>query len=152
LDDEVIKMSLQSSDKESMLISAQHFEQKKQYEQAVILYNKCGNQQKAIELCFKYKLFELLRNILDDLKDINDKELLSKVCKFFISNNQYDKAVSIMTKLGDNEQAMILIQKFNVILDDELADRLTPEIGSMDNNKRNQILLELGKIAKRQQN
>jgi len=37
MDEEVIRMSLVSSDKESMLISAQHFEQKKQYEQAVLL-------------------------------------------------------------------------------------------------------------------
>lgn len=37
LDEEVIRLSLTSSDKDSMLISAQHFEQKNQYEQAVLL-------------------------------------------------------------------------------------------------------------------
>lgn len=95
LDEEVIRLSLTSSDKDSMLISAQHFEQKNQYEQAVLLYNKCGQQSKAIEMCFKFKLFDKLKSILEDLKELEDMSMLRKVADFFMSNNEFEKAVGI---------------------------------------------------------
>lgn len=148
----MIRLSLTSSDKDSMLISAQHFEQKNQYEQAVLLYNKCGQQSKAIEMCFKFKLFDKLKSILEDLKELEDMNMLKKVADFFMSNNEFEKAVGIYLKLGQTVEAMNLIQSHDVPIDDEMADLLTPELASMDNEKRNEVLINIGKIAKRQQN
>jgi len=152
MDEEVIRMSLVSSDKESMIISAQHFEQKGQFEQAVLLYNKCGQQSKAIEMCFNHNFFEQLKNILDDIKEVSDPTLLQKVCDFFISHSEWDKAVNILVKLGQKTKAIEMLQANNVTLDDELAEALTPEEGSIKNEERLSILLTLGKMAKRQQN
>jgi len=45
-----------------------------------------------------------------------------------------------------------LIQTHDVPVDDEMADMLTPELGTIPNEQRNEILINIGKIAKRQQN
>lgn len=103
-------------------------------------------------MCFKFKLFEKLKSILEDLKEIDDVIMLKKVADFFMSNNEYEKAVGIYLKLGQVEEAMNLIQQHDVPIDDEMADLLTPELGSIENTKRNEILIEIGKISKRQHN
>jgi intraflagellar transport protein 140 len=88
--------------------------------------------------------------VLEDLKDVEDQELLHKVCDFFMRYNEFEKAVGIMLKLGQTEQALQLIQSQNFTLDDDMADALTPEMGSVDNEVRNAVLISIGKIAKRQ--
>lgn len=58
----------------------------------------------------------------------------------------------ILVKLNECQRAIDLIAQHNITLDDDLADSLTPEVGVIDNEARNKILMSLGKISKKQQN
>jgi len=101
-------------------------------------------------MCFIFVLFEKLKTVLEDLKDVEDQELLPNVCDFFMGYNEFDKAVGILLKLSQTEQVPQLIQSPDVPLDDDMADKLTPEMGSVDNEVRNVVLISIGKIAKSQ--
>jgi len=54
--------------------------------------------------------------------------------------------------LGNRQTAIELVQTHNILLDDDLAEQLTPEVGAIKNEDRNAVLLLLGKVAKKQQN
>lgn len=46
-------------------------------------------------MCFKFKLFDKLKAILEDLKEFDDANMLTKVADFFMSNSEFEKAVGI---------------------------------------------------------
>jgi hypothetical protein len=46
-------------------------------------------------MCFKFKLFDKLKAILEDLKELDSPDMLKKVADFFMSNNEFEKAVGI---------------------------------------------------------
>jgi len=58
----------------------------------------------------------------------------------------------IYIKLGNKKIALEMVQAHNIPLDDDLAEQLSPESGSTNNEERLAILMILGKIAKKQQN
>lgn len=96
MDNDVIQLSLVSSDRNAMLLSAQHFEAKGQAEKAVVLYSRSGLKTKAIELCFELKLFDQLKIIAEEVGENEDPEVLEKVAEFFLSHRQHDKAVQML--------------------------------------------------------
>ena len=70
-----------------MVSSARYFESKGAEKRAVQLYQRAGKLAKALDLCFRARLFDELKNIADDLasgsKDAQvAPETLAK-CAFF---------------------------------------------------------------------
>ena len=61
-----------------MVESAAYFEERNMPDKAVSLYQKAGNVSRAIDLCFRHRLFESLRGIADSLSANTDPQLLHR--------------------------------------------------------------------------
>lgn len=94
-----------------------HFEEKGSYDKAVQLYQKGGNVTRALDLCFKGQLFDVLRSICacagksevgvggcrcpdgfpaaDALTETASPETLVKCAEFFMEHGQAEKAVHL---------------------------------------------------------
>ena len=73
--------------------AAEYFEAQGQAERAVALYQKGGNVGKAVELCFRMRLFDQLRSIADSLGSDAEPALISRCAEFFLDHGQYEKTV-----------------------------------------------------------
>lgn len=151
---ELSNLATQASTK-VMVETAQYFEGRKMYDQAVRLYHKGGNVSRALDICFRHNRFEALRDIADGLSADTDPALLRKVGDFFLSHGQYDKAVRLFTIAGEANRALELCVTQNVPLTEELAEALCPETGSQSGGSeqaRNAMLLKIAKVCKKQGN
>lgn len=79
LDAELMTLALECSSKELKVDAAKFFEDKQDWDKAVLLYQKGGKIPRALELCFKGQLFDSLRTIADNLGPETDPALLAKV-------------------------------------------------------------------------
>ena len=68
--------------------AAEYYEAQNGADKAVTLYHKGGRLAKALDLCFKHRLFSQLAQIAEDLDQDADPALLEKVAKFFNDNQQ----------------------------------------------------------------
>lgn len=51
---------------------------------------------KALDLAFKTQQFDTLQQIATDLDSESDPALIQKCAEFFVSNQQYEKAVDLL--------------------------------------------------------
>lgn len=79
LDAELMTLALECDSKELKVDAAKFFEDKQDWDKAVLLYQKGGKIPRALELCFKGQLFDSLRTIADNLGPETDPALLAKV-------------------------------------------------------------------------
>jgi intraflagellar transport protein 140 len=68
--------------------AGEYYESQGVFDKAVTLFHKGGRVARALELCFKYRLFGQLATITEDLDQDADPALLQRVAKFFNENNQ----------------------------------------------------------------
>jgi intraflagellar transport protein 140 len=86
LDSELLSLALQATPR-VMAETAAYLESRDLADQAVILHHKSGSTGRAIDLCFRAKLFDSLRSIADDLKPDTDPALMARVAEFFLSQS-----------------------------------------------------------------
>lgn len=83
-----------------------YFESKGEFEKAVQLYQKGGDIPKALDLCFKAgsqgrtSMFEVLKNIANDLDDQTSPQTVARCAEFFIEHGQFEKAVQVTLTSG----------------------------------------------------
>jgi len=141
-----------------MVESAAYFEERGMMAQAVELYQKAGNTGRAIDLCFRHRLFDGLRDIADSLSasaERADPALLQRCADFFLDHGQYDKAVRLFTQAGDCAKALELCVLHNITLTEELAENCVPPLGAPgaeDEVARAALLAKVAKCCKRQGN
>lgn len=135
--------------------AASYFEARGQEDRAVMLYVKGGQVAKAVEICFRARLFDQLREITEQLPADSDPSLLNRCAEFFLDHGQYEKTVRLFTVAGEYSKALDLCVMHSVPLSDEAAEKMCPEkssiLGEMDPNQLN-ILLKVAKVLKRQGN
>jgi len=148
-DGDLMSLAL-SSDPASMAQAAKYYEQKGQPSKAVILYQKSGQQKRALELCFSARLFDALRKISDELNAESDPTILAKCAEFFMQHEQHDKAVHLLSMSKQFEKAVQLCAEHDVQITEEMAERMTPEKNSMEPSHRAEILQEIGKLCRKQ--
>lgn len=139
-----------SSDPAHMAQAARYYEQRDQPSKAVILYQKAGCQKRALELCFQAKLFESLRQIADGLSADSDPEMLARCAEFFMQHRQHDKAVHLLSISHQYETAVELCVEHDVQITEDMAERMTPDKGSMDQEKRSELLHRMAQLCKKQ--
>lgn len=66
-----------------------------QLPKAVMLYHKAGLLSKAVDLAFKSGQISAVGQIAGELDENADPALIQRCAKYFISNGQYDRAVSL---------------------------------------------------------
>lgn len=131
---------------------ARYLEEANSLENAVILYHRAGMLHKALDLAFKTKQYETLQGIASDLDGESDPALVKKCSDYFVSNEQYDKAVDLLAMAKKYEEAVKLCLDYNVQLNEELAEKLTPEKDSLDEEVRVRILENLAESLMTQGN
>ncbi|CAK9076435.1 unnamed protein product [Durusdinium trenchii] len=148
-DGDLMSLAL-ASDPQSMAAAAKYYEQKGQPSKAVILYQKSGQQKRALELCFSARLFDALRKISDELNAESDPTILAKCAEFFMQHEQHEKAVHLLSISKQFERAVQLCAEHDVQITEEMAERMTPEKNSMDPAARSEVLQEIGKLCRKQ--
>lgn len=158
LDSDLMSYALMSKPSD-MLECAQYFEEHRDMEKAVQLYNKGGNVTKALDLCFQAQLFEELHHLTDELGPSNTSPAILKKCSdFFIANGHYAKAVDLCL-LGNNiNGALDVCMQHRVKITEEMAEKMTPpKTEPTDGNdakiaqkRRTDLLRKLAKCCKQQ--
>eukprot|EP00472_Partenskyella_glossopodia_P010486 CAMPEP_0197523546 /NCGR_PEP_ID=MMETSP1318-20131121/8451_1 /TAXON_ID=552666 /ORGANISM="Partenskyella glossopodia, Strain RCC365" /LENGTH=540 /DNA_ID=CAMNT_0043076265 /DNA_START=466 /DNA_END=2089 /DNA_ORIENTATION=- len=147
MENQMVDLALKSDhDKHLQLQVGEYFEGRGVYEKAVLLYQKGGNFNKAITLCFEAQLFGELRMIAENFTKDTDPKLLNKCGEFFMSHRQFDKAVTVFITGGNYLDALDLCEKHAVHITEDMAEKLTPQ-KSKDPDQialRRQALLKLG--------
>ena len=118
------------------------------------LYHKGGRIGKALDLSFKYKLYQQLSNITEDLDQHADPALLERAAKFFNENNQKDKAVGLLIVARKFEDAIDMCYTQKITLTEEMAEKMTlPKVeeGGTDDDYRNHILEKIGDCCNAQE-
>lgn len=159
MDHDLMSLSLMSGPK-VMVSSARYFESKGSIQQAVQLYQRAGRLAKALDLCFRARLFDELRNIADDLASESGQlgsktvapETLAKCASFLMEHGQFDKAVHLFIIGGRVEEAVEMCANQKVIITEDMADKMTPskDDKKYSDSQRKEILLKLAGVCKKQ--
>ena len=160
LDRELMSFALQAS-AAVMIDCAEYFERKGEVERAVSLFQKGGNIAKALDLCFRSQLFEVLRNIADELGPSTDAAILAQCADFFTRHSQFEKAVHLLLMARRFDAAIELAVSQMVKITDEMAERMAPEKApaadgaggggaERDDPRRLALLLKVAKACRQQ--
>lgn len=132
----------------SQIDVAKIYEDNDQPDRAILLYHKAGLLHKALDVAFRTRQYSALQLIIMDVNADSDPALIHKCADYFIQNDQIDKAVNLLATGRDYMTALDLIQQHNVVLNEELAEKLTVEKGNDDNAERERTRIStLEKIA-----
>ncbi|XP_022916343.2 intraflagellar transport protein 140 homolog [Onthophagus taurus] len=131
---------------------AKHLESIGFSEKSAILYHRAGMLHKALDLAFKNKQFETLQQIAVDLDAESDPALIKKCAEYFVSNQQFEKAVDLLAIGKKYKEAIDLCLKYNVQLTEDLVEKLTPEKDQIPEETRLKILETLGESLLEQSN
>jgi len=156
MNNEIVNLALRA-DRSTMVEAAKYLEQIGLQEDAVQLYHKGGNVPRALDLCFRAELFDLLTSIADSLSvnrssrpessksDRNadgldrcdvpreeyvpgySPEILSRCAEFFIKHEKFDKAVNLYISGGFFETALDICTSHKVTVTEEMAETMTLE-------------------------
>lgn len=148
-DGDLMSLAL-SADPASQIQAAKYYEQRGHNSKAVILFQKAGCQKRALDLCFSARLFDALRKIADDLSADSDPEVLAKCAEFFMQHNQHEKAVHLLSMSRQYEKSVELCAEHDVQITEDMAERMTPEKGSVEAGFRAEILAKVAALCKKQ--
>ncbi|XP_036142588.1 intraflagellar transport protein 140 homolog [Monomorium pharaonis] len=116
----------------SQIDVAKFYEDNDQSDRAVLLYHKAGLLHKALDVAFRMRQYSALQLIITDMNADSDPALIHKCADYFMQNDQIDKAVDLLATGRNYMAALDLIQQHNIVLSEELAEKLTIEKGSDD--------------------
>ncbi|KAE8751558.1 hypothetical protein FOCC_FOCC001805 [Frankliniella occidentalis] len=153
LDEQLWNLSLLAYPRDQ-LEAARYFETSEppSPERAVLLYHRSGMLHKALDLAFRTQQFDALQLIAVDLTSSSDPALIEKCARFFVENNQYDKAVDLLAVGKMISEALELCLEHNITVTDELAENLSPEKGEISEEERIAILEKLADCCQMQGN
>uniref|UniRef100_A0ABL0EJ54 Anaphase-promoting complex subunit 4 WD40 domain-containing protein n=1 Tax=Rhodnius prolixus TaxID=13249 RepID=A0ABL0EJ54_RHOPR len=147
LDDQLWPLSLQAGPREQA--EAAKFLETSNPEKAVVLYQRAGMLHKALDLAFRINHYDAVESIAADLKAEDDQELLMKCADYFIEQQHFEKAVNLLAIAKQFESAIKLCWEHNVLLNEDLGEKLSPDIG---HDNRTSLLETLADCALAQAN
>lgn len=107
--EELWNLSLVVSNREKVEC-AKYFEEQGDLSKAVVLYHRGGMLHKALDLAFKTQQFDILQDIATELNANSDPALIQKCAEYFVTNEQYDKAVDLMA-IAKKVSLMVVLRK-----------------------------------------
>ncbi|XP_015590632.1 intraflagellar transport protein 140 homolog [Cephus cinctus] len=141
--------------RQSQIDAAKYYEENDQPDKAVLLYHKAGLLRKALDLAFKTQQYNALQLITMDVNADSDPALIQKCADYFVQNEQVDKAVDLLATGKRYIEALDLIEAHNIVLTEDLAEKMTLEKAENDpERERSRIstLERIGEIAFEQGN
>ncbi|XP_076624343.1 intraflagellar transport protein rempA [Colletes latitarsis] len=141
--------------RQSQIDVAKYYEENDQPDKAVLLYHKAGLLHKALDIAFKTKQYSALQLIIMDVNADSDPALIEKCADYFVQNDQIEKAVDLLATGKKYLEALELMQQHNILLVEDLAEKMTLE--KVDNDAEHEkirisILERIGEIAFEQGN
>uniref|UniRef100_A0A914DM98 Uncharacterized protein n=1 Tax=Acrobeloides nanus TaxID=290746 RepID=A0A914DM98_9BILA len=133
INDKLANLALLAGGSE-LIEAARHYEEKLGHaDKAVMLYHKAGMIGRALDLAFRTEQFGALDLIAKDLDENSDPRVLERAAQFF-SNNQQDRmAVQLLAYAKKYSEAVELCRSKNVIINEELAEVISPPKGGNTN-------------------
>lgn len=131
---------------------ARYFEDANLLDKAVILYHRAGMLHKALDLAFKTQQFDVLQQIATDLDADSDPALVAKCADYFVTNEQFDKAVDLLAIAKNFNEAINICLQHNVQLTEDLAEKLSPEKDQLNDEERTKVLIMLAESLMMQGN
>jgi len=135
-------------------VAARYFEEIGDLSKAVMLFEKAGNINKAMELCIEGQLFDQLRNIASSLTNASsniDPSVALRFSEYFLQHEQYEKAVSMLIIARQYTEALHIISNYGIPLTKQLAEKLSPPKSDGDQTQRKAVLMHLAKCLIEQQ-
>ncbi|KAF5302514.1 hypothetical protein FQR65_LT00886 [Abscondita terminalis] len=129
--------------RQDQLECAKYFEEIGDSEKSIIFYHRAGMLHKALDLAFKFEQFDVLQQVARSLDYGSDPALIKKCADFFVTNQQFDKAVDLLAIGKQYKDAINICLNYNVQLTDELTEKLTPEKDFTDDETKKKILENL---------
>lgn len=141
--------------RQSQIDVAKYYEENGQSDKAVLLYHKAGLLHKALDIAFNTKQYSALQLIIMDVNADSDPALIEKCADYFVENDQIEKAVDLLATGRKYMDALELIQEHNILLTEDLAEKMT--LDKVDNDTEHEkirisILERIGEIAFEQGN
>ncbi|CAK9817048.1 Intraflagellar transport protein 140 homolog [Anthophora quadrimaculata] len=141
--------------RQSQIDVAKYYEDNDQPDKAVLLYHKAGLLHKAMDIAFKTKQYSALQLITMDVNADSDPALIEKCADYFVENDQIEKAVDLLATGRKYLEALELIQQHNILLTEDLAEKMT--LDKVENDVEHEkvrisILERIGEIAFEQGN
>ncbi|KAL1124430.1 hypothetical protein AAG570_001058 [Ranatra chinensis] len=118
-------------------------------DRAILLYHRAGMLHRAVDLAFRNNQYEAVELIATELTSDSDVEILMKCADYFMEQQHYEKAVHLLAIAKQYEDAITTCWDHNVVLNEELAEKLTPDQG---HENRVRLLETLGDCALAQAN
>ena len=148
---EVLNLSLAAS-ADIQLEAANYFEDQRMFDKAILLHQKAGNLQRAIDLSFQTNQFQSLQGLAADISSSTNPETISRCAQFFLENSQFEKATTMYIKSGELERALSLAEEHSVSLTEEMCNDLTlPKTRDQEQTKRRQdLLLRMARLLEKQ--
>lgn len=150
LQDELWNVATNARSRDDKANAAAYFEESGDFKRAVELYHRAGFIHKAIEMAFASQQPEVLQVIASELDAKSDPELIDRCAEFFQSINLNQKAVLLLANARQFEKALKVCAEHGVPITETLAEMLTPNKDEMDDEKRNEILVEIGDLLQEQ--
>ncbi|KAK8773533.1 hypothetical protein V5799_011934 [Amblyomma americanum] len=152
MDDQLYSLALQAAPKEA-LEAARYFEQRPDgLEKAVTLYQHGGWASKAAELALQAGDLGALQQAAQELGPSADPALVRTTADRLAAIGKHDMAVLLLATSGQSEAALQLCVQANVLVTEELADRLTDGIPADDKPKLREVLEKIAECCLKQDN
>ncbi|CAD5216485.1 unnamed protein product [Bursaphelenchus xylophilus] len=149
LNDQLANFALHAGENEQIETAKYYEQQPGHVDKAVMLYHKAGQVGKALDLAFRTEQISALDPIIRDLGPNSDPNVLERAAHFFAQNQRENEAVQLLVYAKKFQEAVDLCLQTNVIIDENLAEILTPP--KTDPNRQN-LLIELAKVCMQQGN
>ncbi|KAA6420943.1 MAG: intraflagellar transport protein, partial [Trebouxia sp. A1-2] len=133
-----------------MLDTAEYFEQRRELDKAVLLYQKAGKQRRALELCFLCcQLFDTLASIANNLTAKSDPAVMARCADFFLEHGEHEKGVQLLMQACQFSRALDVCNHNSITLTETMAEAMTPGQGT-EAKEREGMLRRIAKLAKQQ--
>ena len=147
LDKDLLRLSLQSSNIQMNDI-AKYLELKGEYKNAIILYQKAENYEKAVKLCQTTKNFDLLEDLSSKMDPIKHFKQLSRAAKSLESGGHHQSALKILLAAKKIDEALELCTSKDIHITEALHGDLCL---SLTADSGRDIFMRIGKICYLQQ-
>ena len=126
--------------KNTQNLIAEYFEKKQKLEKAISLYLLGSNIRNRLNLCLEANQYGKVRELSEQLEAKQDKETLKALAYYFSEQNQHEKALGLLIRIKDYENAMKICENYKVKITTEIANAI---LADLDEEKDNKIKQEL---------
>ena len=139
LDQEIYALGTQAPKNTQNLI-AEYFEKKNKLKEAIDLYLQGSNIRKGLNLCLATNQLDKVRELSRVLEEKQDKETLKALAEYFSGQNDHEKALELLIRTKDYENAMKICENHKVRISQETANAMKEDLEKERDNKIKQDL------------